>query len=73
MEIRIGVRNIAREIVIESTDSADQVRELITNALSAGTAITLTDEKGHTVVVSAEALGYVDIGSEQERRVGFGS
>ena len=32
MEIRIGVRNIAREIVIESTDSADQVRELITNA-----------------------------------------
>ncbi|GAA3666766.1 MULTISPECIES: DUF3107 domain-containing protein [Yimella] len=73
MEIRIGVRNIAREIVIESTDSADQVRELITNALSAGTAITLTDEKGHTVVVPAEALGYVDIGSEQERRVGFGS
>ena len=73
MEIRIGVRNIAREIVIESTDSAAQVRELITNALSAGTAITLTDEKGHTVVVPAEALGYVDIGSEQERRVGFGS
>lgn len=73
MEIRIGVRNVAREIVIESNQTADEVHKTITGALSGGGPITLTDDKGHTVVVPADALGYVDIGSEQERRVGFGS
>lgn len=73
MEIRIGVRNVAREIVIESDQTADEVNQAVAAALEGGKALTLKDDKGHTVVVPADALGYLDIGSEQERRVGFGS
>ncbi|MBD2758229.1 DUF3107 domain-containing protein [Yimella sp. cx-573] len=73
MEIRIGVRNVAREIVLETEQSADQVRAGIDEALSKHTTISLRDDKGHTVLIPADALGYVDIGPENERRVGFGS
>lgn len=73
MEIRIGVRNIAREIVIESDQDTQEVYRTVSEALASGQPITLKDEKGHTVVVPADALGYLDIGSEAERRVGFGN
>ncbi|CAM2797380.1 MULTISPECIES: DUF3107 domain-containing protein [Dermacoccus] len=72
MEVRIGVQNVAREIVIESNESSQAVREAVAAALSAGTPLTLTDEKGHSVTVPATALAYVDIAAEQKGRVGFG-
>lgn len=73
MEIRIGVRNVAREIVIESEQTTDEVYQAVAAAIENGKPVALKDEKGHTVVVPAEAIGYLDIGSEQERRVGFGT
>lgn len=73
MEIRIGVRNIAREIVIESEQDTQEVYQTVSDALANGKPIILKDDKGSTVVVPADALGYLDIGSESERRVGFGS
>lgn len=73
MEVRIGVQNVAREVVIESDQSTDEVRALVDASLSKGTPLALTDERGHTVVVPAASIGYIDIGSEQRGRVGFGS
>lgn len=73
MEVRIGVRNVAREVVIESEQTQDEVAKAVSEAIAAGTPVTLTDEKGHTVIVPGDALGYVDIAPEQGRRVGFGS
>ncbi len=73
MEVRIGVRNVAREVVIESEQTQDEVAQQVKDALTNGTPVTLTDDKGHTVIVPGDALGYVDIAAEQGRRVGFGS
>ncbi len=73
MEVRIGVQNVAREVVFESKQSPDEVRDLVQAALDGGTALTLADERGHTVIVPAGVLGYVDVGSEQPFKVGFGS
>jgi len=73
VEVRIGVQHVAREVVIESKQTPDEVRELVSAALEKGTPLTLTDERGHTVTVPAGVLGYVDIGSEQPFKVGFGS
>ncbi len=73
MEVRIGVQNVAREVVIESKQTPDEVRDLVNSALEGGSPLALTDERGHTVVVPATVLGYVDIGSEQQFKVGFGS
>lgn len=72
MEVRIGVQNVAREIVLESNQSADEVRTTVASALADGTPLTLIDERGHSVTVPANALGYVDIAAEQKSRVGFG-
>lgn len=73
MEITIGVKNVAREITLESSQSADEVHATVTAALAKGTALTLTDHRGRRVVVPVDALGFVEIGQEEQRRVGFGA
>ncbi|WP_084129310.1 DUF3107 domain-containing protein [Demequina sp. NBRC 110055] len=72
MEIRIGVQNVAREIVIETELSGDEVASKVADAV-AGATLDLTDAKGRRVVVPAGSLGYVEIGEETKRRVGFGA
>lgn len=72
MEIRIGIQNVAREIVIETEMGADDVAAAVAAAVE-GATLDLTDVKGRRVVVPAGALGYVDIGEESKRRVGFGA
>lgn len=73
MEVKIGIQNVGRELVIEPTQSADEVTKLISDALSKGTELRLTDEKGRVVIVPAGVLGYVELGAEEARRVGFGA
>ncbi|UNX54161.1 DUF3107 domain-containing protein [Georgenia sp. TF02-10] len=72
MEITIGVRNVAREITLESAQTPDEVVAAVTEALKGEAPLILPDEKGRQVVVPAGALGYVEIGSPEQRRVGFG-
>lgn len=73
MEVRIGVQNAAREVVLESTDSATDVASAVSAAIDKGTALTLKDERGRTVIVPSEAIAFVEIGAEEARRVGFGA
>ncbi len=73
MEVKIGVQNVAREITLESTQSAAEVSALVDEAVSTGGLLTLTDEKGRQVIIPGAQLGYVDLGQESERRVGFGT
>lgn len=74
MEIRIGVRNVAREVTLESTQTPDQVRAAVAEALTSGAPLVeLEDEKGSRVLVPTSALGYVEIGSPEKSRVGFGT
>lgn len=73
MEVKIGVQNVAREIVLESAQSADEVVALVSEALDGGRALQLRDEKGRLVVVPVGVLAYVEIGAEESRRVGFGA
>lgn len=72
MEIRIGVQNVSREITIDTEMTADAVAAAVSAAVKGGT-LDLTDAKGRRVVVPSAALGYVDIGEESKRRVGFGA
>lgn len=71
MEIRIGVQHVAREVVLESKQTPEEVRSAVAEALDKGTPLTLTDERGHTVIVPGGVIGYIDIGSEQRGHVGF--
>ncbi|MFV0458834.1 MAG: DUF3107 domain-containing protein [Actinomycetales bacterium] len=71
MEVKIGVQNVARELVLETDESAKEVGAKVAKALS-GSALELSDTKGRMLVVPASALAYVEIGVEEQRRVGFG-
>lgn len=72
MEITIGIRQVARELTFESPLSADEVAAEITKALD-GSVLDLEDVRGRRIVVPTESLGYVEIGAEEQRRVGFGT
>ena len=48
MEVRIGVRDVAREISFESAQSATEVQDQVTAALDGGSVLALTDDKGET-------------------------
>lgn len=72
MEVKIGVQNVAREIVIDTDSTAKEVGELVAAAIK-GNALQLTDTKGRVVVVPSAVLAYVEIGVEEQRKVGFGS
>ncbi|MGR6914725.1 DUF3107 domain-containing protein [[Actinomadura] parvosata] len=74
MEIKIGVRSVHRELIVETDLSAEQVEEEIRNALSVdrGGVFAITDVKGRRVVVPVAALGFVEIGEDEARPVGFG-
>ena len=71
MEIRIGVQNVTREIVVETDKSSDDVSALVSKAMSGGV-LDLVDVQGRRVIVPSSALAYVQIGQEVQNRVGFG-
>ena len=74
MEVKIGVQNAPREIVIESSQTADEVESAVAKALEGSTKLfSLTDEHGRRILVPADRLAYVEIGEQAARKVGFGT
>lgn len=73
MEVKIGVQNAARELHIETDESADAVEQQIAEAIAAGGVLTLADSKGRKVVVPTDKLAYVELGHGTAGAVGFRS
>ena len=71
VEVKIGIQNVAREIIIDASGTEDEVEAAVTAALDGG-ALTLRDDQGRRVMVPAGALGYVEVGEPSRGRVGFG-
>ena len=73
MEVKIGIQNVGREIVLESAQDADAVAKVVAEAIAKGSELRLNDEKGRQIIIPANVLGYVEIGAEEVRRVGIGA
>ncbi len=74
MEVKIGVQNASRELVLDSSESTDDVTKAVSAALADDSGVlTLTDTKGRTVLVPVAKLAYVEIGSSTTGTVGFRS
>lgn len=73
MEVKIGVQQAAREVVLESAQSADDVVALVQAAVADSSLLTLADEKGRTVLVPGDRIAYVEIGVSERGRIGFGA
>lgn len=73
MEVKIGVQQVARELVLESASSPEQVEKAVIEAIKSDLGLlSLVDEKGRRVVVPVDKLAYIEI-AEESRRVGFGA
>jgi len=72
VEVKVGVADTARELVLNSNQSPEEIESLVAAALkdSAGT-LSLVDDKGRRYVVPCGRVAYVEIGSADSRRVGF--
>lgn len=70
MDIRIGIKDTAREIAFDSAQSAEEVERIVVDSLDGGH-LTLDDAKGRRYIVPSSQIAYVEIGSESTRRVGF--
>ena len=73
MEVKIGVQNVAREILLESEQSPQEVEALVTAALTEGGLLNLVDGSGRRVIVPVAGIGYVDLGAAKKGSVGFGT
>jgi hypothetical protein len=73
MEVTIGGQRLPREVVVETAQTPEAVIAAVEAALAGGTVLALTDSRGRHVLVPAAAIGYVEVGTEEQRRVGFGS
>ena len=77
MEIRIGVTQALREIVVD-VDGGDKerakIKASVEAALSGATdTLWLIDKKGREVGVASAKVAYVEIGSaDSDRKIGFG-
>lgn len=72
MDIRIGIINSPREISFESSQTAAEVEKVISSALdSSARFFKLSDARGTVYIVPVDSFGYIEVGSEESRRVGF--
>jgi hypothetical protein len=72
VDIRIGILNSPREISFETTQSSADIEKVVAAALDSGAKyVRLTDDKDKVYIVPTESFGYIEIGSEVSRRVGF--
>ena len=73
MEIKVVDEKKKKKIAIESEQTPEQVTAAVEAALANGTVLSLTDDRGRTVLIPGAKIAYVEIGAPSSRRVGFGS
>jgi hypothetical protein len=74
MEVKIGVQHAQREIVLESSQGPDEIETALSKALESDDSLfTLVDDRGRRVLVPSDRIAYVELGPQEERRVGFGA
>jgi len=73
VEVKIGVTDSPRELVLNSAQTPAEIEQLVTEAIGKDSGVlALTDEKGRRFLVQNTRIAYVEIGAADSRRVGFG-
>lgn len=74
MEVKIGVQFANRELVIETNLSSDELEKTVSEALKTESGLlALADSKGRRVIVPADRLAYLELGTPTSGQVGFRS
>ncbi|HEY2577971.1 MAG TPA: DUF3107 domain-containing protein [Streptosporangiaceae bacterium] len=73
MEVKIGVQSAPREIVVETETVAEEIERALASALADGGIFSIRDDKNGKILIPADKIAYVELGSSETRRVGFGN
>jgi hypothetical protein len=73
VDIKIGVTDSSRELVVSSTAEPAEIEAQVAEALEKSTTLVLVDEKGRRLIVPSARITYVEIAPTDTRRVGFGT
>jgi hypothetical protein len=73
VEVKIGIQSVPRELILETSLTAEEVERALKTAVSDGTVLVIQDEKGGKTLVPADKIAYLEISDNQTRRVGFGA
>lgn len=72
MDIKIGLAESPRELVISSQSEQDDVVGQISQAIESNQpTVTLEDSKGRKFVIRTERISYVEVGQTAPHAVGF--
>ena len=72
VQVRITIANVTSDLNFESALGAEQIQSAVNAALKSGDALVLEDIRGRVMMVPADKIGFVEIGEQTDRRVGFG-
>jgi len=72
VEVKVGIQMAPRELVVETPASADEIEQALAGALADGTLFVLTDNKGKILLIPSAKIAYVELGSAEQRKIGFG-
>ncbi|MGI8523817.1 MAG: DUF3107 domain-containing protein [Nocardioides sp.] len=73
MEVKIGVLHAPRELVIESSETAEEIEKRVAEAVEKDGTLALSDTRGRRLLVPANRVAYVEIGTSVAGQVGFRS
>jgi hypothetical protein len=73
VEVKIGIQSAPRELSLETETAAEDVERALSAALADGGVFALRDDKGGKILIPADKIAYVELGSAEPRRVGFGN
>jgi hypothetical protein len=71
MEVKIGVRHAPRELVIDTSDTAEELEARLADAVSGNGLFAVTDTRGRRVLVPAGTIAYLEIGGGDIGQVGI--
>jgi hypothetical protein len=73
VDIKIGILDSPREVQLDSEETPEVITARITEAIASGSLLSLTDDRGRTVLIPGSKIAYVELGAPSSRRVGFGA
>jgi hypothetical protein len=73
MEVKIGVQHAPRELVVDTTETAEEVEKNLAAAVAGGGPFAITDSRGRRVLVPPGVIAYIEIGGGVSGQVGFRS
>ncbi|WP_296179069.1 DUF3107 domain-containing protein [uncultured Mobiluncus sp.] len=71
MEIKIGMKSVAREIALDIDKSPEELQQLLKDAITKGEIIDLVDKRESHTLLNAGNIAYVEFAPERQNRIGF--